>query len=99
MIGSTAAVIDSASYLPREVRERFGMLVVPMTVVVDGVGYKEFSTIDRATFYERLAAGAHVSTSQPSPGEFLGAHERAKVLGAERIVSIHFLPRPVGIGG
>ena len=89
MIGRTAVAIDSASYLPAEVRERFGMLVVPMTVVLDGVGYKEFSTIDSATFYERLAAGAQVSTSQPSPGEFLDAYERAKALGAERIVSIH----------
>lgn len=89
MIGSTAVVIDSASYLPAEVRERFGMLVVPMTVVVDAVGYKEFSTLDSATFYERLAAGAQVSTSQPSPGELLDAYERAKAFGAERIVSIH----------
>ena len=89
MIGSTAVVIDSASYLPRHVREQFGMLVVPMTVVIDGVRYAEFVDVDSVTFYERLATGAQVSTSQPSPGEFLDAYERARALGAERIVSIH----------
>ena len=89
MIGSTAVVIDSESYLPRHVREQFGMLVVPMTVVIDGVRYAEFVDVDSVTFYERLAAGAQVSTSQPSPGEFLDAYERAKALGAARIVSIH----------
>ena len=89
MIGKTSVVIDSASYLPAAVIERFGAIVVPLTVVLDGHEYREFEDIDAASFYTRLAAGAKVSTSQPPPGRFLDAYSRARELGAEQVVSIH----------
>lgn len=89
MIGKTAVVVDSASYLPAEVRERFGMIVVPLAVSIDGRDYQELVDIDAATFYERLASGASVATSQPSPGRFVSAYEQARSRGAERVVSIH----------
>ena len=89
MIGTTCVVVDSASYLPASVRERYGLLVVPMIVVVDGVEFREFVDIDSETFYRRLSEGARVSTSQPRPGQFLSAYEQAAELGAERIMSIH----------
>ena len=89
MIGTTAVVLDSASYLPQSVIERFGAIVVPLTSVVDGVAYREFVDLGADEFYTRLAAGAKVSTSQPPPGRFLEAYAQAKAAGAERIVSIH----------
>lgn len=89
MIGSTAVVVDSTSYLPPAVHERYGLLTVPLAVVIDGDEFREFETIDAPAFYRRLMAGAKVSTSQPSPGAFLSAYERAHALGAEQVVSIH----------
>jgi DegV family protein with EDD domain len=89
MIGSTAVVVDSASYLPGAVREHFGMTVVPMTVVVDGKEYREFETLGAAQFYTMLAAGAQVSTSQPPPGLFVDAYEAASRAGAGQVLSIH----------
>ena len=89
MIGTTAIVLDSACYLPREVVERFGALVVPLTVVVDGEELREFVDIEAPAFYRRLSAGATVATSQPPPGRFIEAYEQAAASGAERIVSIH----------
>ena len=88
MIGKTAIVADSASYLPSVVRDRYGIITVPLTVVLDGEGYREFVDLDSATFYRRLSEGATVSTSQPSPGQFLEAFEQAKQLGAERVVAV-----------
>ena len=82
MIGTTAVVVDSASYLPAEIHRRFGLITVPLTVVVDGEAFLEFESIDTDIFYERLGKGAEVSTSQPAPGKFVDAFETAIVAGA-----------------
>lgn len=89
MINRTAVVLDSASYLPADVVARFGAIIVPLTVVLDGVEYQEFVDVDAPAFYARLKAGAKPSTSQPPPGRFLAAYEAAAAAGAERVVSIH----------
>lgn len=89
MIGGTAVVTDSASYLPEDVLERFGISVIPMNVVVDGRDHREFVDLDAPEFYRALAAGARVGTSQPSPGVFLEEYERLSACGAKRIVSMH----------
>ena len=89
MIGSTAVVGDSAAYLPAEVRNRFGLVTVPMTVVMDGQEYREFETLGAAEFYRRLAEGAKVSTSQPPPGLFVDAYEAAERAGASQVLSLH----------
>lgn len=84
-----AIVTDSASMLPPEWRERFGVHVVPMTVVVGGTPYREGIEITAGEFYRRLAGGAEVSTSTPSPGDLLATYAAAMDAGAEAIVSIH----------
>lgn len=89
MIGQTAIIVDSASYLPAEVHERYGLATVPLTVVVDGDEYREFVDMGADEFYERVAAGAKVSTSQPPPGLFVEAYEAAAEAGADKIVSLH----------
>ena len=88
VIGTTQVVVDSASYLPESVREQYGIVVVPLAVSLDGEPYREFVDLDAATFYERLAGGAKVSTSQPSPGEFATVFEAAQAAGAEQIVAV-----------
>jgi len=86
MIGTTKVVVDSASYLPASIRERYGIAVVPLHVILDGVDHREFVDLDSATFYRRLQEGAAVSTSQPAPGEFVDAYAAAA---AEAVLSIH----------
>jgi len=89
MIGSIKVVVDSASYLPASIRERYGIAVVPMHVSLDGTGYREFVDLDSATFYRRLQEGAGVATSQPAPGEFADAYAAAAAEGAKAVLSIH----------
>lgn len=84
-----AIVTDSASILPPAWRIQFGVHVVPMTVGVDGMPYREGVEITTAEFYRRLARGAEVSTSTPSPGDVLATYAAAVDAGAEGIVSIH----------
>lgn len=82
-------VTDSNAQLPHDLRERYHVRVVPLTVVVDDQPYQEGVDITTADFYERLAAGAEVSTAAPSPGVVLAAYEQAVAAGATEILSIH----------
>jgi DegV family protein with EDD domain len=85
----TGLVTDSNAQLPGDLRERYQVGVVPLTVVVDGNPYREGVDITTAEFYERLAGGAEVSTAAPSPGEVLAVYEAAASAGATEILSIH----------
>jgi len=90
-MSTVALVTDSNSQIPPELVERYGVEVVPLTVVIDGVEHAEGVDLDADGFYARFAGGAapDVSTSQPSPGAFADAYERAAAGGAEQILSIH----------
>lgn len=84
-----ALVTDSNAQLPKELRERFGVRVVPLTVVVDGEDHLEGVDLDPVEFYERLTAGASVSTAAPSPGRVAEVYTDAVESGAESILSVH----------
>ncbi len=88
MIGDTAVVVDSACYLPAALIERYGLFVVPLSVVLDGEEFLE-TEIQPDEFYDRLSRARSVSTSQPSVGRLIECYERAAQAGARRIVSIH----------
>jgi fatty acid-binding protein DegV len=49
-------------------------------------------------FYEQLRGGAVATTSQPSPGAFLEAYERAARNGAATVLSLHLDGRVSGVG-
>jgi DegV family protein with EDD domain len=84
-------VTDSNSQLPRELVERYDVEVVPLTIIVDGQEFAEGVDLDADAFYDLFADGAApaVTTSQPSPGRFAAAYERAAAKGATEILSIH----------
>ena len=82
-------VTDSNAQLPGDLRERYQVAVVPLTVVIDDHPYQEGVDITAAAFYERLAAGASVSTAAPSPGAVLTEYEQLVAAGATEILSIH----------
>lgn len=86
---SIAIVTDSNAQMPRALLDRFGIRVVPLTIVIDGTEYHEGVDLDSADFYTRLAGGATVSTAAPSPGAVLTAYEAAIAGGADEILSIH----------
>lgn len=84
-----ALVTDSGSQLTAQLREQLDVQVVPVTVVVDGVALREGETIDLAGITAALRRGASVSTSTPSPGEFLDVYHGCARAGATGILSIH----------
>jgi uncharacterized protein len=70
-------VTDSSCDLPEEVVRAHGIHVVPLLVVFEHEALRDRIDIDAATFVERLRAGEHPTTSQPSPKAFLDAYAAA----------------------
>ncbi|MGY1707019.1 DegV family protein [Geodermatophilus sp. SYSU D00697] len=87
---SVAVVTDSTAYLPPRLVEQYSVEVVPLYVVMAGHSGQEGSEIGPADVARALGVrGQTVSTSRPTPGDFVSAYRRRLAEGADRIVSIH----------
>ena len=66
-MSKVALVTDSTSYIPKEVREKYPITVVPQVVIWEGVTYEDDVTITTDQFYTRLrTAKVMPTTSQVS---------------------------------
>ncbi len=81
-------VTDSASMLPDDIRRRFAISVVPLTITIDGEDFAEGVDLTTADFYTRMANGAEVSTAAPSPGRFVDTYRAAAARGATAVLSV-----------
>jgi DegV family protein with EDD domain len=87
---SVAVITDSTAYLPEDLLEGYGIHVVPLYVVLAGRSGREGEDIGPADVARVLSSrGQTVSTSRPTPGDFVAAYRRALDEGAERLVSVH----------
>jgi DegV family protein with EDD domain len=85
-----AVVTDSTAYLPAELLEGYGIHVVPLYVVLPGRSGREGLDIGPEDVARALAVrGQTVSTSRPTPGDFLAAYRHALDEGADQLVSVH----------
>jgi DegV family protein with EDD domain len=86
---SVAIVTDSTAYLPADLVAGQGIRVVPLHVVVGGQAFREGVDITTAEVAAALRTFTPVSTSRPSPQQFLEAYEAAAAGGADSVVSVH----------
>jgi DegV family protein with EDD domain len=87
---SVAVITDSTAYLPQELVEGYGIHVVPLYVVLAGRSGREGQDIGPDDVARALAVrGQRVSTSRPTPGDFVAAYREALDAGADQLVSIH----------
>ncbi|MGY2081198.1 DegV family protein [Modestobacter sp. SYSU DS0657] len=87
---SVAVVTDSTAYLPAEIVAELGIEVVPLYVVLAGRSGREGSDVTSAEVARALAVrGGHVTTSRPTPGDFVATYRRLLDGGADRVVSVH----------
>jgi DegV family protein with EDD domain len=82
-----AIVTDTAADLPDEVVRAHGMHLVPLSLIYGDRVLRDRIDITAAEFAEQLKAGAHPSTSQPTPAAFLEAFRRAGEEG-EAVIAI-----------
>lgn len=88
-------VTDSHSGIASAEAQASGIYVLPMPFTIDGTCYYEDVTLTRAQFYEKLASGAVVSTSQPSPEEVMNLWDRA----LKDYKQILYIPISSGLSG
>ncbi len=85
-------VTDSVATVPEAFCRDLGILVVPMSIELDGVVYQDGFDIESDDFYARMAlaasSGAGPRTSQPSPGAWLERFEAAARTGATDILCL-----------
>jgi len=91
-----AIVTDSTSSLSVEDAEREGITVVPLQVIIGADVFTEGQDVTADKIAEALAAFVPVSTSRPTPDDFLAVYERLAADGAEAIVSVHLSGRMSG---
>ena len=72
----TAIVVDTNSGIMPEEAAHMGISLIPMPFLIDGKEYLEGEDCSQDFFFERMAAGAEVGTSQPSPGGIAELWER-----------------------
>lgn len=74
-----AWITDSTCGLSAEFIEANNIYVLPLSVIVGGISYKDDIEITKDEFYEKLKVqGEGASTSQPAYGEFLALYEKLK---------------------
>jgi DegV family protein with EDD domain len=85
---NTAIVVDSTADFPEAPQRFANWRVVPLYVRFGDESYKDYVELGPDEFYARLRSAAQTpSTSQPTPGDFLGAYQ--ELGGFERILSLH----------
>lgn len=89
MGGRVAIVTDSTACLDAGEVSRLGISVVPLRVIVGGTAYAETDADVGRQVADAMRAGVTVTTSRPSPADFLAAYRTVVEAGATEIVSIH----------
>lgn len=84
-----AVVTDSTAHLPEGFAERYGIRVVPLHVLVDGVASLDGVEIGPTALARALGERRIVTTSRPTPAEFASVFRQALAEGADAIVSVH----------
>lgn len=83
-----AIMTDDNSGMPGEVAEKLGVLIMPMPFFINGELTYQSESFTRKDFYGKLAEGADVSTSQPSPGDVMDMWDEILNKGYDEIVYI-----------
>jgi DegV family protein with EDD domain len=89
MSGPVVVVTDSTAYLPPNVADELGIVVVPLQVLLDGKSFAEGTEITSERVARALRADLTVTTSRPTPQAFADVYARLRDEGAEAILSVH----------
>ncbi|MBT9177283.1 MAG: DegV domain-containing protein [Firmicutes bacterium] len=85
-------VVDSALNIPADLLSKFGIGVVPVSLTIDGKSYREGVDATQTELVSLIARSEALSTSQPSPGDFLEVYDQ---IGGD-IVSLHITAKASG---
>lgn len=75
MSKKVAIASDTNCGITLEEAKKLGIYLITMPFFVDGEEYFEYKTMNHQMFFEKLRAGADVSTSMPSPADLIDTWE------------------------
>lgn len=76
-MAKTAIITDTSAYLPNNLVQRFGIHVIPLTVIFGEEMLLDVVDIDISEFHRRLSEGPiHPSTTQPNPEDFIALYNK-----------------------
>lgn len=85
----TAIVTDSTAYIPKELRDRLNIHMIPLSVIFGGETYQEEVDITASEFYEEVSIQEKLpTTSQPPVGQFVELFEKLSQ-DYDAVISIH----------
>lgn len=84
----TAVVTDSTAYIPKELREKLNIHMIPLSVIFGDETYQEEVDIEASDFYEMVKDKELPTTSQPSIGQFVTLFEKLRE-DYDAVISIH----------
>jgi DegV family protein with EDD domain len=84
-----AVVTDSTADLPADLVAEHGVRIVPLRIAIGAQTAVDGVDIGPDEVVEALRAKRTVSTSRPSPGDFVDAYRQALDAGADHVVSVH----------
>lgn len=90
-----AIMTDSNSGITAQEAQQLGIALLPMPIQIDGKLYLEGVDLFPQDFYARLAQGAEVSTSQPSPASTLELWDKL----LEEYDQVVYIPMSSGLSG
>ncbi|MDE7297701.1 MAG: DegV family protein [Lachnospiraceae bacterium] len=90
-----AIVTDSNSGITQKEGRELGISVLPMPFTIDGETFYEDISLTQEEFYERLAAGADIATSQPTAGDVIDLWKKL----LEEYDSVVHIPMSSGLSG
>jgi DegV family protein with EDD domain len=84
----TAIVTDSTAYIPKEVRDKWNIHMIPLNVIFGNEVYQEEVDLDWQQFYKMVKTTELPTTSQPPIGQFVELFERLSK-DYDAVISIH----------
>ena len=88
-------ITDSNSGITVEEARELGVTVLPMPFSINEEMYFEQESLTHEQFYEELAAGKDIMTTQPSPGQVMGIWDEA----LKEYDEIVYIPMSSGLSG
>ncbi|MCY8578950.1 DegV family protein [Bacillus haynesii] len=85
----TAVVTDSTAYIPKDLRDRYNIYMIPLNVIFGETSYREEIDMSWKDYYKEVKAHENLpTTSQPAYGELISLYEK---LGEtyDAVISIH----------
>jgi len=84
-MGIVRIVTDSTCDLPADLKERHGIITVPLTIQFGKESYRDNIDLTPAEFYAKVAAGPFPTTAQPAAGAFEAAYRMLIAEGASGV--------------